>query len=189
MFEAPATAPMEFGDYLQILRRRAWVVVVVTVLAVGISYAWYSTKDKTYTASGEVVVRQGTGEVDVVTQAKIMESAVVYQLAQKQVATAVGVSAQQSGDSGSIQITADSSDPQVAAASVNAAMTAYVDYLKQKAQDGYTACRGAAPAPDRQTARSRSAASTARSRRATGRRSRATSGRCWPASSIRSRSA
>ena len=44
MFEAPATAPMEFGDYLRILRRRAWVVVVVTVLGVGISYAWYSTQ-------------------------------------------------------------------------------------------------------------------------------------------------
>ncbi|MDQ1430700.1 MAG: hypothetical protein QOF40_1302, partial [Actinomycetota bacterium] len=35
MFEAPATAPMEFGDYLRILRRRAWVVVVATALAVG----------------------------------------------------------------------------------------------------------------------------------------------------------
>ena len=68
-----------------------------------------------------------------------MESAVVYQLAQKQLANAVGVSAQQSGDTGSVQIAADSSDPEVAAASVNAAMTAYVDYLKQKANDGYTA--------------------------------------------------
>jgi non-specific protein-tyrosine kinase len=139
MFEAPATAPMEFGDYLGILRRRAWVVVVVTALAVGLAYAWYSTRDKTYTARGEVVVRQGTGEVDVATQAKIIESAVVYQLAQRKVPNAVGVSASQNGDSGSIEIKADSSDPKLAAESVNAQMTAYVDYLKQKANDGYNA--------------------------------------------------
>lgn len=139
MLEAPATAPMEFGDYLGILRRRAWVVVLVTVLGVGLAYAWYSTKDKTYTASGEVVVRQGASEVDVVTQAKIMESAVVYQLAQKKVPNAVGVSASQNGDTGSIEISAESSDPEVAAESVNAQMTAYVDFLKQKADDGYAA--------------------------------------------------
>ena len=61
---------------------------------------------------------------------------------------AVGVSAAQSGDSGSIEITADSSDPKVAAASVNAAMAAYVDYLKQKAHDGYTAAARLQPQID-----------------------------------------
>jgi succinoglycan biosynthesis transport protein ExoP len=139
MSEAPTNAPMELADYLRILRRRAWVVIVVTALAVGIAVAWYSSRAATYTATGEVVVKQGTGEVDVVTQAQIMESSVVYQIAQKKLPTAVGVSAQQNGDSGSIQITADSSNPAVAAGSVNAAMDSYVDYLKQKAQDGYTA--------------------------------------------------
>jgi polysaccharide biosynthesis transport protein len=139
MFEAPANAPMDFGDYLRVLRRRAWVVVVVTLLAVGLAYGWYSAHDKTYTATGEVVVQQGTGEVDVVTQAKIIESSVVYQLAQKQVAASVGVSAEQVGDSGSIRIVADSTDPRIAAASVNAQMDAYVEYLRKRAEDGYTA--------------------------------------------------
>ena len=43
MFEAPTVAPMEFGEYLGILRRRAWVIVVVTVLVVGAALAWSST--------------------------------------------------------------------------------------------------------------------------------------------------
>jgi succinoglycan biosynthesis transport protein ExoP len=139
MFEAPATAPMELGDYLRILRRRAWVVVVVTLLAMGVAVGWYEANSKTYTATGEVVVKQGTGEVDVVTQAKIIESAVVYQLAQKKVPAAVGVSAEQSGDSGSINIVAESTDAKIAAASVNAQMDAYVEYLRKRAEDGYTA--------------------------------------------------
>jgi non-specific protein-tyrosine kinase len=139
MFEAPATAPMEFGDYLRILRRRAWVIVVAIALAVGIAVAWYSTHDKTYSASSQVVVKQGAGEVDVETQAKIIESGAVYELALKKEPSAVGVSAAQSGTSGSIDIAADSTDPRTAAASVNAQVDAYVDYLRKRAQDGYTA--------------------------------------------------
>src|SRR5438093_12222340 len=111
MFEAPANAPMELGDYLRILRRRAWVIVVVIVLAVGLAVAWSKTTDKTYTASGEVVVAQGNGEVDVTTQAKILESAVVYQLAVKKVPSAAGASAEPEGDTGStIRVAADSTD-------------------------------------------------------------------------------
>jgi len=131
---------MELGDYLRILRRRAWVIVVVTVLAVGLAVAWSKTTDKTYSASGEVVVAQGTGEVDVTTQAKILESAVVYELAVKKVPSAVGVSAEPEGETGStIRVATDSTDPKVAAASVNAQMDAYVDYLRTRAINAYNA--------------------------------------------------
>ena len=81
MLDAPADAPMELGDYFRILRRRAWVVVVVTMLAVGAAVAWSSTRHETYAASGEIVVAQGNGEVDVATQAKIIQSQAVRKFA------------------------------------------------------------------------------------------------------------
>ena len=139
MVEAPTHAPMGLGDYLRILRRRAWVIVVVTALAVGVAIAWSSKQDKTFTASGEVVVAQGTGEVDTATQAKIMESQVVHQLALQKLPSAVDVAATADSDGGGITITADSAEPQTAAASVNAHMDAYVEFLRKQALDSYTA--------------------------------------------------
>src|SRR5262249_12934855 len=115
MVEAPTHAPMGLGDYLRVLRRRAWVIIAVPAVAVGVALAWWSKQDKTYSASGEVVVAQGAGQVDTATQAKIMESQAVHQLALQKLPSAVGVSATQDSDGGGITITADSAEPQTAA--------------------------------------------------------------------------
>ena len=55
VFEVPAQAPFDLGEYLRILRRRAWVIVVITVLAVAAAYVWASGQEKSYTAVGQIV--------------------------------------------------------------------------------------------------------------------------------------
>ena len=139
MFEAPTTAPMEIRDYLQILRRRAWVVVVVTLLTVGVAFAWSSARDETYTAAGEIVVGAGGDETDIATQARIVQSQAVHVLALGQLPSAPTVDATQDGESGGIRVEAQSADPATAAASVNAHVDSYVQYLRERALERYTA--------------------------------------------------
>ena len=139
MFEAPASAPMELRDYFAILRRRAWVVIVVALIVVGAAAAWSLTRPNEYQASGTLVLSStsGTGP-DLDTQVRIIQSTAVHVLALKQFADATGVVAGQNGTGSSVTVTAESSDPQVAAKSVNAHMSAYVQYLRDQAQNLYT---------------------------------------------------
>ena len=137
MFEAPAHAPMEFSDYLRILRRRAWVIIVVTVLSVGIAFAWFSTQDDTYTATGEVVVGSPENEVDVVTQTRVMQSDAVHARALGENENLPTIDATQDGESGGITLTAESTNPALAAAAVNAHIDAYIAYLEERAADRF----------------------------------------------------
>lgn len=134
MFEVPAQAP-DLGEYLRILRRRAWVVAVVTVLAVAAAYAWAATRDKIYTATGQIVVAQTTEKGAVATQSQVVQSYVVHREALRHVPNAVWVSATFDGESGSVTLSAKSRDPVLAAKSIDAQIKAYQGYLT------YTAVR------------------------------------------------
>ena len=111
MFEVPAQAPVDLGEYLRILRRRAWVVVVVTVLAVAAAYAWATTRDKTYTAVGQIVVAQTTEKGVVATQSQVVQSDAVHGEALRHVPNAPWVTATFDGESGSVTLRAESTDP------------------------------------------------------------------------------
>ena len=84
MFEVPAQAPVDLSEYLRILRRRAWVIVVVTVLSVAAAYAWASNQEKTYTAVGQIVVAQTTEKGIVATQSQVVQSDTVHREALRQ---------------------------------------------------------------------------------------------------------
>src|SRR6476619_1897846 len=84
MFEAPATAPMELRDYFGILRRRAWVIILVTAIVVGAAAAWSFSRPNEYKASGTLVVpTSGGNSGDVATQADIIQSQSVHALAEQ----------------------------------------------------------------------------------------------------------
>ena len=85
VFEGPAQAPMDLSEYLRILRRRAWIIVVVTVFAVAAAYAWATNQEKTYTAFGEIVVSQTAEKGVVATQNAVVQSDAVHQEALRHV--------------------------------------------------------------------------------------------------------
>jgi non-specific protein-tyrosine kinase len=138
MFDAPATAPMELRDYLGILRRRAWVIILVTVIVVGAAAAWSFSRPNEYKASGTLVVSASGGNSgDVVNQANTIQSQAVQALAEQTSPGVGGISADPGTTGGSIAVTSTSRSPAQAAATVNAHIDAYLKYLRQQAQQHY----------------------------------------------------
>ena len=129
MFEVPAQAPVDLGEYLRILRRRAWVIVVVTVLSVAAVYAWATNQEKTYTAVGQIVVAQTTEKGIVATQSQVVQSDTVHREALGELPDAPSVDATFDGESGSVTLRAESTDPALAAKSIDADIQAYKNYL------------------------------------------------------------
>src|SRR5689334_1033165 len=84
MFDPPATAPMELRDYLGILKRRAWVIILVTAIVVGAAAAWSFSRPNEYKASGTLVIStSGGNNGDVGNQAAIIQSQAVHEVAVK----------------------------------------------------------------------------------------------------------
>jgi capsular exopolysaccharide synthesis family protein len=138
MFDPPATAPMELRDYLGILRRRAWVIILVTAIVVGAAAAWSFSRPNEYKASGTLVVStSNTNGSEVANQADILQSQAVHQLAD-QASPGVGVVTADAGtNNGSIAVNSTSRSPAQAATTVNAHVDAYLTYLHQQAQQHY----------------------------------------------------
>ena len=135
MFEAPATAPMEFRDYFGILRRRAWVIILVTAIVVGAAAAWSFSRPNEYEASGTLVVpTSGSNSGDVGNQADIIQSQAVHALAEQASPGVDGVTASAGTTGGSITVTSTNRNPAQAARTVNAHVDAYLAYLRQQAQ-------------------------------------------------------
>ncbi len=129
VIEVPAQAPLDPSEYLRILRRRAWVIVAVTVLAVAAAYAWATNQEKTYTAVGQIVVAQTTEKGIVATQSQVVQSDTVHRAALGQLPNAPAVDATFDGESGSVTLRAVSTDPALAAKSIDAHIEAYKNYL------------------------------------------------------------
>lgn len=129
VFDVPAQAPIDPSEYLRILRRRAWVIVLVTVLAVAAAYAWASNQEKSYTAVGQIVVAQTTEKGIVATKSQVVQSDVVHREALRHLPNAPRVDSTFDGESGSVTLRAESTDPSLAAKSIDAHIEAYKDYL------------------------------------------------------------
>ena len=135
MYEAPATAPMELRDYFGILRRRAWVIILVTAIVVGAAAAWSFSRPNEYEASGTLVVStSGSNNGDVGNQADIIQSQAVHAIAEQASPGVDGVTANAGTTGGSITVTSTNRNPAQAARTVNAHVDAYLAYLRQQAQ-------------------------------------------------------
>jgi non-specific protein-tyrosine kinase len=139
MFEPPATAPMELRDYLAILRRRAWVIALVTVVVVAAAAAWSFSRPNEYSASGTLVIDSDGGgtAAAIANQAGIIQSQAVHSLAVAADAAVGSVDAAPSDTGGSINVSATSGSPEQAAKTVNAHVDAYLTYLTRQAQQRF----------------------------------------------------
>lgn len=138
MYEVPATAPMELRDYFGILRRRAWIIILVALVVVGAAAAWSYSRENEYRASGTLVVApNGSDTIDVDNQAGIIQSQAVHDLAVKTNPRVGDVNSEPSSTGTTITVTSTSTDPNRAAKTVNAHIDAYLLYLRQQAQKQY----------------------------------------------------
>ncbi len=83
MYEAPATAPMDLRDYLGILKRRAWVIILVTVVVVGVGGSVVALASERVPGVRHARDRERRHRLDVANQAGIIQSQAVHELAEK----------------------------------------------------------------------------------------------------------
>jgi len=140
--------PLEPKDYLTILRRRWVVIALVTAIVLGVALYHEGRLSKVYEASGSFVVGAGaSGVSDAATEAKIAESSAVHAFALKSAPKSGTVTASVDPGDAVVTVTAESGVPQEAANTVNAHLTAYLDYTRQTQSDKFTAAQAAlAPA-------------------------------------------
>src|SRR4051794_35767654 len=114
---------MGFRDYLAVLNRRRGVILLVTLIVFGIGLYVSLNQTEIYKASGEVLLRVDNAEAGTVpTEARILESPAVHQLALAKDPNVGEVSATDNPSVNVITVTAEDEDPQQAAATVNAHM-------------------------------------------------------------------
>ena len=130
--------PMDFRAYLAVLNRRRVLIVLITLLVFGIGLYVSLHESTVYEASGEVLLRsQSTGPDTVATEARILESPAVHQLALAKDPEAGTVSTSDDPSANVITVTAQDGDADQAAATVNAHLNAYVDFSRQAELDRY----------------------------------------------------
>lgn len=122
----------EFRDYLEVLWRRKWVVLLAATVVVTIGVFRSVRQEKVYRASAQMLLtaEQQAGSVE--TEVRILESEAVADLAKQKLPGAVSVAGSPVGASRVVSVTAESLNPQLAADSVNAYMAAYTDYRREQ---------------------------------------------------------
>lgn len=126
-------SPFELRDYFRILWRRKWVLTATIILVTGIGLASSLTQTKVYEAEAEVVLSRGeTGEGDIATEIRLLESESVRQRARDVLPNVSSVSATPIGESRALRVSAQHTDPALAAESVQVTVRAYIDYRRER---------------------------------------------------------
>ena len=127
----------EFRDYLAILRRRKFTVLIAVMVVLGSALFLSLRQAKIYSASAILLIGQpGDGnQPDIDTEVRILESAEVRAIAQKKLPNVGGVSGSQGGSKRIIVVSSSSTNPTIAAKGVTAYVDAYGEYRQAKAQE------------------------------------------------------
>jgi len=148
---APQTEPQpELRDYLRVLRRRKFTVILCTVLVVGVALTASLLQTPVYRSAAEIVLQSRTTEAlfdsngaqvagntseAVQTQIRILEGKLVRDEVTKKLGTAPDVSASQVGQTSVLQVKAESTVSAQAAAVANAYANAYIELRRARAVD------------------------------------------------------
>lgn len=150
--EAVAGRELDLRDYLRVLWVRKWVVVVATVVMVTAAYGFSARQDPVYQATAQFrvvppvnpLVAEGSrgSQVSPETEIEVLQSApVVQRVREKLGGTAPPITAESVSGTEFVKVTAESGDPESAAAIPNAYVDAYVDYRRQQTVDNLTPVR------------------------------------------------
>lgn len=153
---SPADEVVDLREYAAVLRRRFWLVVVVTVVLVALAAAYSFTRPPVYTAQSEVLVQpQSTSSqfrpdqlVSLDTEARVVRSVQVAELARTDLGWDIPipdllelVSVQTTPDTLVLDIFFSDPDPQRAAEGSNAFADSYLTYKRERATEAATATR------------------------------------------------
>lgn len=141
---------LELRDYLRVLRRRQWIVIVVTAVVVTVALAVSFLQTPVYEGTAELLLqprsteslfdpntgqRVGDPNRNVQTEIEVMKSRPVREAVEEElgVAQAPLVSASPVGQTDVIRVSAESTDPEQAARIANAYAESYIDFRREKA--------------------------------------------------------
>lgn len=127
----------EFRDYLTILRRRKFTVVIAVMVVLGSALFLSLRQDKIYSATAILLIGQPNDGAppDIDTEIRILESAEVRVIAQKKLPGIGSVSGAPGGSKRIMAVSSNSTNPTVAAKGVTAYVDAYGEYRQAKAQE------------------------------------------------------
>jgi len=138
---------LDFHFYFGVLRRRAWIIVVVVLLTTGVALARSLTTTKIYQASSTVLVQDpnaqasvdqssGSSFIDISTEIALVQSgriaAAANQALGADAAKISSVSVSAVGETTLMSITTQSSSPRAAQRAANIYATKYVEIRKQQ---------------------------------------------------------
>ncbi|HEY3670715.1 MAG TPA: polysaccharide biosynthesis tyrosine autokinase [Acidimicrobiia bacterium] len=138
---------LDFHFYFGVLRRRAWIIVLVTIIVTGAALARSLSSDKVYQATATVLVQDpnaqvsvdqssGNSFIDISTEVALVQSGKIAAAAAKAMgadgALVTGLSVGQVGDTTLMSITAESSSPRVAQLAANTYAKQYVKVRKDQ---------------------------------------------------------
>lgn len=140
---------LELRDYLRVVRRRKWVIALVTLAVVGSAVAASLVQTPVYQGKAEVLLQPrsteslfdpGTGQRNdpvraVQTEIQVLKSRPVRDLVRKELGSAPKVSASPVGQTDVIEVKAESTDPDRAAEIANAYAESYIDFRRTQAVD------------------------------------------------------
>lgn len=136
---------LDLGEYLRVLRRRKWVIVLAVLLVVGSALGASAVQTPVYEATAEVLLQSDKTESlfrdeQVVraaeTEIRVLQSAPVRQAVSERLGiNASEVSADAIPQTEVFEVQARDGDPAQAAAVANAYVTAYIDYRRKQAVD------------------------------------------------------
>ncbi len=141
---------MHIGDYLRILRRRKWVVILVTLAVAGSALAFsllqtpiYQSHARVLLEPSQAVFQVGVGNyVDparIQTEIEVIGSERVKSLVKEKLGSTPNGSASVVGNTAVIDVSGRDKNPQIAARIANAYADSYVEYRQKQAVGGLLA--------------------------------------------------
>ncbi len=121
---------VELRDYLEILWRRKWIIVIALTVVVATGVFRSARQTKIYQATGEILVAVET-EDEVLTQVSIIEGQAIRQKVAEKVPGA-GRASSSGGNGRIVTIAVEDSKPTRAAEAVSAYIGSYIEYRQEQ---------------------------------------------------------
>lgn len=149
MAAQPKTSDLDLRNYLQVLSRRKWIIVGITLLAATTAFVLSSRQTPRYRATSELLFKPGSSDLlaqnstgfnlnpqrALATEIKILRSAAVRPGVVSKIGSAPPVKVVSSEEENVISVTAESTSPREAAAVANAYALAYIDHRRASTLD------------------------------------------------------
>ncbi|MGH9278707.1 MAG: polysaccharide biosynthesis tyrosine autokinase [Acidimicrobiales bacterium] len=141
---------MTLRDYVSILRRRKWTIVVTTLVMLGAALALSLSQTPIYQGRARLLLQtsqsafnsqEGTpyDPTAVETEIQVIQSEAVRSAVRQQLGTAPGVQALPVGGTKVVELRAQSTSPERAAEITNAYANSYIEFRRQRAVDSLLA--------------------------------------------------